>query len=125
MGEKQLASCHSWNANVLGELASLKPDLVFTTSTRFDNEISDEFVPEGYLKAWQALAANRIRVVAVRDNPDFEFDASACVELHGAGADARAGSDGGTAGVRAIALVVCVAAAGKAPGRPQMATAAG
>jgi hypothetical protein len=61
----------------------MRPDAVFTTSTRYDDDADDEFVPDGYLTAWQQLSAARIRVIALRDNPDFEFDASACVELHG------------------------------------------
>jgi hypothetical protein len=56
--------------------------VVFTTSTRFEND--DEFVPDGYVSAWEKLSAAHIKVLALRDNPDFEFDVSACVELHGA-----------------------------------------
>jgi peptidoglycan/LPS O-acetylase OafA/YrhL len=87
VGEKQLASCHSWNERVLERLKALKPDIVFTTSTRFDTETDDEFVPDGYLEAWRRLEKYQVRIVALRDNPDFEFDVSACVELHGADSD--------------------------------------
>src|SRR5882757_5151746 len=62
----------------------MQPDAVFTTATRYNEDAADEFVPDGYLTAWQQLSAARIKVIALRDNPDFEFDASACVELHGA-----------------------------------------
>jgi peptidoglycan/LPS O-acetylase OafA/YrhL len=86
-GEKPIPSCPLWNTNVLDQLVALKPNVVFMTSTRFDSDIADEFVPEGYLQAWKALETHGIHVVALRDNPDFEFDASACVELHGAEAD--------------------------------------
>jgi hypothetical protein len=82
--EKEVASCRQWNQNVLQAVLQLHPDAVFMTSTRFNDDASDEFVPDGYINAWQQLAAANIRVIALRDNPDFEFDASACVELHGA-----------------------------------------
>jgi peptidoglycan/LPS O-acetylase OafA/YrhL len=81
--EKEVASCRQWNQNVLQAVLQLHPDAVFMTSTRFNDAASDEFVPDGYINAWQQLAAANIKVVALRDNPDFEFDASACVELHG------------------------------------------
>jgi peptidoglycan/LPS O-acetylase OafA/YrhL len=79
----EVATCREWNKNVLDIVLSLRPDAVFTTSTRYDSDTADEFVPDGYLTAWERLSAARIRVIALRDNPDFEFDASACVELHG------------------------------------------
>jgi peptidoglycan/LPS O-acetylase OafA/YrhL len=81
---KEVSSCQQWNRNVMQAVLKLHPDAVFMTSTRYDGDASDEFVPDGYINAWQQLAAANIRVVALRDNPDFEFDVSACVELHGA-----------------------------------------
>ncbi len=80
---KEVSSCREWNANVLRKVVDLHPDAVFMTSTRYDDSTEDEFVPEGYINAWQQLAAANIKVVALRDNPDFEFDVSACVEIHG------------------------------------------
>jgi len=81
VSDNEVSSCRRWNENVLQRLIELRPDAVFTTSTRHEET---EFVPEGYINAWRALEARNIRVLALRDNPDFEFDASACVELHGA-----------------------------------------
>jgi peptidoglycan/LPS O-acetylase OafA/YrhL len=81
--DQEVDTCREWNKNVLEAVLRLRPDAVFTTSTRYDADADDEFVPDGYLTAWQQLSAARIRVIALRDNPDFEFDASACVELHG------------------------------------------
>ncbi len=83
--EKEVASCRQWNQNVLQAVLQLRPDAVFMTSTRYDDSAGDEFVPDGYINAWQQLAAADIKVIALRDNPDFEFDVSACVELHGPG----------------------------------------
>jgi len=81
---KEVGSCPAWNQNVLQTILKLRPDAVFMTSTRYDGDVNDEFVPDGYINAWQQLAAANIKVIALRDNPDFEFDVSACVELHGA-----------------------------------------
>jgi hypothetical protein len=80
---KEVESCRQWNNNVLDSVLRLHPDAVFTTSTRYDYSAADEFVPDGYVSAWSALSAEKIKVIAIRDNPDFEFDVSACVELHG------------------------------------------
>jgi peptidoglycan/LPS O-acetylase OafA/YrhL len=83
VSEKEVGSCQRWNQNVMQAVIELHPDAVFMTSTRYDDDADDEFVPDGYISAWQRLAAAHIRVIALRDNPDFEFDVSACVELHG------------------------------------------
>jgi hypothetical protein len=80
---KEVDSCREWNKNVLDNVLRMHPDAVFTTSTRYDSDAADEFVPDGYVTAWDRLSEAQIKVVAVRDNPDFEFDVSACVELHG------------------------------------------
>jgi peptidoglycan/LPS O-acetylase OafA/YrhL len=80
---QEVSSCQQWNQNVMQAVLKLHPDAVFMTSTRYDGDSSDEFVPDGYINAWHQLAAANIRVIALRDNPDFEFDVSACVELHG------------------------------------------
>ena len=84
VSEKEVGSCRQWNQNVLQVVLQLHPDAVFMTSTRYNDDAADEFVPDGYINAWQQLAAAGIKVIALRDNPDFEFDVSACVELHGA-----------------------------------------
>jgi peptidoglycan/LPS O-acetylase OafA/YrhL len=81
--DNEVDSCREWNKNVLQAVLQMRPDAVFTTSTRYDGDADDEFVPDGYVAAWQQLSAAQIRIIALRDNPDFEFDASACVELHG------------------------------------------
>ncbi|MEP7242595.1 MAG: acyltransferase family protein [Gammaproteobacteria bacterium] len=81
VGEKELPTCKEWNENVLKALLELQPDAVFMTSTRTSD--GDEFVPEGYLETWRALDKGGVKVIALRDNPNMWFDASACVELHG------------------------------------------
>lgn len=82
VSDTELDSCGAWNNSVMEQVVRLRPDIVLMTSTRYDN--GDEYVPEGYIAAWRRLGEAGIEVVALRDNPDFEFDVSACVELHGA-----------------------------------------
>jgi peptidoglycan/LPS O-acetylase OafA/YrhL len=81
VSESEPAACHEWNEHVLAQVLRLKPDLVFTTSTRYTEE--GEVVPDGYLEAWRHLGTSGIRVVAIRDNPSMAFDVSACVERSG------------------------------------------
>jgi peptidoglycan/LPS O-acetylase OafA/YrhL len=81
--DEEVGSCREWNKNVLQAVLQMRPDAVFTTATRYDEVAANEFVPDGYVTAWQRLSDAKISVIALRDNPDFEFDASACVELHG------------------------------------------
>jgi peptidoglycan/LPS O-acetylase OafA/YrhL len=84
-------SCVQWNEDVHAVLARIRPDVIFTTSTRSDERLttadlgaarkrSIEFVPKGYLKQWKRLAENGMTVIAVRDNPRFTFDIPECVE---------------------------------------------
>jgi hypothetical protein len=86
-------SCIQWNEDVHAVLEKIKPDVVFTTSTRSDLESPTnadgvkgrtseraEAIPEGYLAQWKRLAAKGITVIAVRDNPRMGFDVPGCVE---------------------------------------------
>ena len=82
--DDEVESCARWNENVVNHLLALKPDVVFTTSTR--RSLEGEIVPEGYVSGWEKLAPAGIKIIAIRDNPDFGFDVSACVEMHGVNA---------------------------------------
>ncbi len=79
--DTEVDSCIGWNENVLKHLLTLKPDVIFTTSTRHSDD--GELVPQGYREVWAKLAPSGIKVIAIRDNPNLGFDVSACVELHG------------------------------------------
>lgn len=74
------ASCHEWNDNVIAELATLRPDAVFTTSTV--GQSHPETTPEGYLAQWRVLDDLGIPVLAIRDTPWHDFDVPECVEAH-------------------------------------------
>lgn len=71
-------SCGPWNEQVLENLLEMDPDLVVTIGTRSIEGV--EQVPEGYLTRFKQLAEAAIPVLAIRDNPWFEFDPPACVE---------------------------------------------
>jgi peptidoglycan/LPS O-acetylase OafA/YrhL len=89
MTPREWRECPEWNRNVLARLERLRPDAVFMTSTRYARGVGEQ-LPEGYLAAWRALGEAGIKVIAVRDNPNFQIEASDCVELHGADAPACA-----------------------------------
>jgi hypothetical protein len=84
VGGQLSSSCLEWNQNVIGNLARLKPDVVFTTSTRPRTVQGkrEDYVPEGYLQQWGRLAEIGLKVIAVRDNPWMGFVASECLEAN-------------------------------------------
>lgn len=73
------ASCVEWNKRVVDHLTRMKPLAVITNSTRAAKNGKKEHVPDSYVKQWQALAAEGIHVIGIRDNPQFDFDAVHCV----------------------------------------------
>jgi len=74
-------SCAVWNRNVMAELERLRPDAVFTTTTRGEYA-ADEIAP-GYVDRWRELEALGIPIVGMRDTPWFQFDVAECVERFG------------------------------------------
>ncbi|MBJ6124273.1 acyltransferase family protein [Microvirga splendida] len=77
-------SCVQWNKDVHDVLQKLRPDAVFTTSTRRMRtpDGAGEYVPDGYVKQWQRLAENGITVIAIRDNPKMKAGVLECVETY-------------------------------------------
>ena len=74
-------SCAVWNRNVMAELERIRPDAVFTTTTR--GEYSADEVAPGYVARWRELEALGIPIVGMRDTPWFQFDVAECVERFG------------------------------------------
>jgi peptidoglycan/LPS O-acetylase OafA/YrhL len=74
-------SCARWNQAVLAELAVLRPDAVFATSTRVT--ANREFTPDGYLSHWRTLNQAGIPVLGIRDVPRADRDIPECVERYG------------------------------------------
>lgn len=78
-------SCAVWNRNVMAELERIRPDAVFTSTTR--GEYSADEVPPGYVERWRELEALNIPIVGMRDTPWFQFDVAECVERFGRDAE--------------------------------------
>ncbi|GAB3496677.1 acyltransferase family protein [Amycolatopsis cihanbeyliensis] len=79
--------CMDWNADVIDQIARIRPDVVFTTATREVRMGLTEYTPPGYVAQWRKLAELDIPVVAVRDNPRYDFEPSSCVERYGQDAE--------------------------------------
>jgi len=75
-------SCVQWNKNVHDAVVKIRPDAVFTTSTRrrAPGPASIEYVPDAYLNYWSSWAAKGITVIAVRDTARTSADAFECIE---------------------------------------------
>ncbi|MGC7102526.1 acyltransferase family protein [Amycolatopsis lurida] len=80
--------CIDWNAAAADEIVALAPDAVFTIGTRDVRVGVTEHVPPGFVAQWRKIDAAGIPVLAVRDNPRYDFSPSACVEANGPAAAA-------------------------------------
>ncbi len=78
--------CLAWNAAAADEIAHLRPDAVVTLATRDVRVGLTEQTPPGFVAQWARLDALGIPVIAVRDNPRFDFSAPDCIEQRGRGA---------------------------------------
>ncbi|WP_433470309.1 acyltransferase family protein [Saccharomonospora azurea] len=76
-------SCVDWNRVVLPKIIDMQPDAVVTMATRDVRVGLAERTPEGYVRQWQRLHEAGIPVVAIRDNPRFDFEPSGCAQIHG------------------------------------------
>ncbi|NIH80202.1 acyltransferase family protein [Amycolatopsis viridis] len=78
--------CRDWNAAAADEILDLRPDAVFTTATRNVRAGLTEWTPPGFVAQWRKISAAGIPVLAVRDNPRYDYAPSECAELRGADA---------------------------------------
>ncbi|WP_444962418.1 acyltransferase family protein [Nocardiopsis sp. M1B1] len=76
------SECEEWKVDQMERLRELRPDAVFTTSTRSQAAPDEEYVPDGYLERWQEMDELGIDVIAVRDTPRLDFIAPDCVSEH-------------------------------------------
>ncbi|MEV1118016.1 acyltransferase family protein [Actinosynnema sp. NPDC049800] len=77
------ARCIQWNADLVDELADLRPDLVVANGTRNVRIGLTETTPEGFVAQWRKLAEVGLSVLAVRDNPRFSVSPAECAAAHG------------------------------------------
>ncbi|MCF8605880.1 acyltransferase [Gordonia sp. HY442] len=61
--------CTTWVRKVLDELERVRPDAVFTNSTRPRPDGPADYVPPGYLEVFDELTAAGLPVIAIRDTP--------------------------------------------------------
>ncbi|KIS26573.1 acyltransferase [Arthrobacter sp. SPG23] len=75
--------CVDFNKAVSAEFAKIKPDLIFTTSTRVSHgEPRTEFMDPGWARMLEAAAGSTIPVVSVRDTPRFTGSVPECLARH-------------------------------------------
>ncbi len=72
-------SCNEWNAKAIPVIESLDPDLLITIGTTSGVGGTGESVSDGQISAWQMLNSKGISVVALRDNPRFEWEVPECI----------------------------------------------
>jgi len=71
--------CTAWNAEVVDKIAEMRPDLVVTLASRDVRIGLTEQTPPGFVEQWQRLADLDVPVLAVRDNPRFDYSVPDCV----------------------------------------------
>jgi hypothetical protein len=85
--DERSAGCNSFNEAATAYALKMKPDVVFTMSTKSDKKTSAERPVANLAQAAAVLGESGIRVIGVRDNPRFTFNMIQCVEEYGADAD--------------------------------------
>jgi hypothetical protein len=84
--------CLNWGEAAAAEIAELNPDAVVTLASRDVRTGLTEQTPPGFVERWRQLDGLGIPVLAVRDNPRFDYSVPDCVQTDGAdcGADREA-----------------------------------
>ncbi|MEV6236695.1 acyltransferase family protein [Lentzea sp. NPDC051838] len=78
--------CIQWNADAAAEIRALRPDFVLANGSHNVRLGLTEDTPAGFVEVWRKLADEGIKVLAVRDNPRYDYSPAACADAHGAGA---------------------------------------
>jgi peptidoglycan/LPS O-acetylase OafA/YrhL len=74
------ADCLAWNAAAADEISALRPDAVVTLASRDVRPGLTEQTPPGFVEQWRRLDAQGIPVLALRDNPRFDYSVPDCVQ---------------------------------------------
>ncbi|MFL1431414.1 MULTISPECIES: acyltransferase family protein [unclassified Nocardiopsis] len=69
--------CQEWDARAMEELERLRPDAVFTSSTRAS--ANGEVTPDGFVERWRQLGVMGIDVIGMRDLPRRSYAGAECV----------------------------------------------
>lgn len=75
-------ACSIWNESAVEVIIALEPDIVFTVATRTKPNSDEETVANAQVHTWNELAEAGISVVAIRDNPRWEYRIPECMEEH-------------------------------------------
>lgn len=84
--EPDSTECLDWNAAAIAAVVDRHPDVVFTLASRNIRTGLTEQTPAGFVDAWTRLSDAGIPVLAVRDNPRFDFRPPDCLQEKGRGA---------------------------------------
>ncbi|MGI9003748.1 MAG: acyltransferase family protein [Pseudonocardia sp.] len=71
--------CLAWNDAAAAEIADLRPDAVVTLASRDVRVGLTEQTPPGFVQQWHRLDELGIPVLAVRDNPRFDYSMPDCI----------------------------------------------
>lgn len=75
--------CVEWNNAAVQEIADLKPDAVVTLASLNVMPGLTEHTPPGFPAQWKRVTDMGIPVLAVRDNPRFNFSMPDCIQHNG------------------------------------------
>lgn len=75
--------CVEWNNAAVQEIATLKPDAVVTLASLDVMPGLTEHTPPGFPAQWRRVTDLGIPVLAVRDNPRFDFSMPDCIQTNG------------------------------------------
>jgi peptidoglycan/LPS O-acetylase OafA/YrhL len=79
--------CLAWNAAAFDQISAVRPDAVVTLASRDVRPGLTETTPPGFVQQWWRLHDLGIPVLAVRDNPRFDFSVPDCVQQNGPDAE--------------------------------------
>ncbi|MGV8871456.1 MAG: acyltransferase family protein [Rhodococcus sp. (in: high G+C Gram-positive bacteria)] len=85
LGPNEYPDCLDWTQTVLGDVAAMQPEYLFTTATRPREDIRGDYTPAWYGSVWRQLVADGVGILGVRDTPWLAYRAVDCL------------ADGGTA----------------------------
>ncbi|MFA6157096.1 acyltransferase family protein [Mesorhizobium sp.] len=75
---KSYEACAKWRDNVLTEIGRLRPDLLFTSQSRYSSTPEPAMI-EGLRSIWAELNEEGVRVIAIRNTPYLKFDPGDCL----------------------------------------------
>ncbi|HSK58961.1 MAG TPA: SGNH hydrolase domain-containing protein, partial [Actinomycetospora sp.] len=80
------ADCITWNTEALAALGAARPALVVAQATHNVRQGRTESTSPQMVEAWNQLAGAGVPVLAVRDNPRFDYAPPSCIDTFGRGA---------------------------------------